>query len=764
MIYKSKNIPFPAVPQISFFKLIEKLKAQSRKDAFSERLLAACDKHPELMAGIDEDNFDKDSHLIKDLCSTLFPEMLRNNEIKGVIPPFEFRPFHVSSRFAKILSESGNADFSFELNDFNEDLLYIYGCASILTFYYHYPFLMTLPTMANIAVKETGSIRTYRIVMNGDLLEIAPSAEAPPVTHEDYLELLSDFYNINLWKKKFPPDSWIFKGIGVINLFDVTQDQSIAHITTRLLINPLHNLQEILPDLKLFLCIDDLTVGFMAHEKDAFLRDVSGLSNIILKNDAQLSFRENLCANSYQQLVEKQEPIVITNVKEWNASSSCSVVSTIIGQLSFASYILLPVIHNGRVLGYLELASEQAYALNGASLIKLKVLLPTLATAISRNQNELQNQKEAIIQRQFTTIHPAVKWRFEEEAVRYLRQEDSEEKLEVKDILFPDLYALYGQFDIRNSSKKRNEAVKADLRQQLEAVEQIMQNIWEESGLPIYEELLFQVKTYKIEIEEELFSSSEQGILFFLEAEIHPLFQQLKTERNNLVVDIQRYFSLLHPELKAVYDVRQNYDQSVTMVNRFLSTLLDKKQAKAQEMFPHYFERYKTDGIEYNLYIGQSITNQKAFSPIALHNLQLWQLLITCEIETAFVDAQKKLSVPLDIASLILVYSTPLSVHFRVEEKRFDVAGAYNARYEIVKKRIDKACIKGTEERITCPGKLAIIYANKQDAVTYKRYITFLENKGYMQLDTTEELDVEDLPGISGLKALRVSINYGGSS
>ena len=208
-------------------------------DAFTENLLTECDNHPELLKEYHEADFDKDNELIQNLCSTLFPEVLRNNEIKGVIPPFEFRPFYVSARFSKILKDAGREDFSFDLNDFDEDLLYIYGCASILSFYYHYPFLMTLPILSTITSKETGMTRTYRIVMNGDLLEIAPSENAPPVTHDDYLELLGDFYNISLWKKKFPPNSWIFKGIGVINLFDVTQDQSIAQITTRLLINPL---------------------------------------------------------------------------------------------------------------------------------------------------------------------------------------------------------------------------------------------------------------------------------------------------------------------------------------------------------------------------------------------------------------------------------------------------------------------------------------------------------------------------------------------
>ena len=41
-----------------------------------------------------------------------------------------------------------------------------------------------------------------------------------------------------------------------------------------------------------------------------------------------------------------------------------------------------------------------------------------------------------------------------------------------------------------------------------------------------------------------------------------------------------------------------------------------------------------------------------------------------------------------------------MTISFRMDEKQFDVDGTYNARYEIVKKRVDKAYIKGTTERV----------------------------------------------------------------
>ena len=180
---------------------------------------------------------------------------------------------------------------------------------------------------------------------------------------------------------------------------------------------------------------------------------------------------------------------------------------------------------------------------------------------------------------------------------------------------------------------------------------------------------------------------------------------------------------------------------------------------EAQQMFPHYFERYKTDGVEYNMYIGQSISQHKKFDPIYLQNLRIWQLLVMCEMENEFRAIQKELNTTIEMASLILVYNTPISVHFRMDEKRFDIEGAYNARYEIIKKRVDKAHIKGTKERITQPGSIAIIYSQEQDAREYRKYLHFLEVKGYLK-SGLEDVELEDLQGVTGLRALRMKIAY----
>ena len=182
---------------------------------------------------------------------------------------------------------------------------------------------------------------------------------------------------------------------------------------------------------------------------------------------------------------------------------------------------------------------------------------------------------------------------------------------------------------------------------------------------------------------------------------------------------ISAYNEMLDPDIKSVYKHRKAFDDSVTLINKKLAGLLDKKQEEAQAMYPHYFERFKSDGVEHNLYIGESITKQKSFNKVYLQNLRLWQLQVMCEMENAYYQMKNELPIALDVASMILVFNSSLSVRFRMDEKRFDVDGTYNARYEVVKKRVDKAFIKGTKERVTEKGKIVIVYSQSSDEREY---------------------------------------------
>ena len=275
--------------------------------------------------------------------------------------------------------------------------------------------------------------------------------------------------------------------------------------------------------------------------------------------------------------------------------------------------------------------------------------------------------------------------------------------------------------------------------------------------LPIYQDFNFRIKRHIRKLKKGLGAGDEIGILDFIKREIYPVFRHLNKQNGELKKSVQKYMDSLDEDLGVIYNKRKDYEESVSMINNKIAEYVDKSQDEAQKMFPHYFEKYKTDGVEHNIYIGQSMVNNREFDPIFLANLRLWQLMMTCEVENMHAQLKSELKVPLDICSLILIHHNPITIRFQQEDKHFDVDGAYNVRYEIIKKRIDKAYVNGTTERLTQPGKIAIVYSQESEAREYVKYLEYLQSINYIG-PNIEWLDLQELQGVSGMKALRVEV------
>ncbi|MFC7669423.1 hypothetical protein ACFQT0_20195 [Hymenobacter humi] len=258
-------------------------------------------------------------------------------------------------------------------------------------------------------------------------------------------------------------------------------------------------------------------------------------------------------------------------------------------------------------------------------------------------------------------------------------------------------------------------------------------------------------------LREGMLTGDEANIYDSLSREVEPLFEYLAKHTPELQPVIGKYWDNIDPKLGILYKRRKDFEISVTTLNDAVSDFLDDEEEKAQHMFPHYFQRYKTDGVEYNIYVGAALVENKPFDLVFLKNLRLWQLLTMVEITRRTAALKESLPVPLETTQLILIHGQSLSIRFRQDERQFDVDGAYNIRYEIIKKRIDKATVLGTGERLTQPGTIALVYAQSREAVEYYEYIDYLQDRGLLE-DTVEELELEELQGVKGLLALRVQV------
>ena len=648
------------------------------------------------------------------------------------------------------------------------DDTYIVACTIILNFCYGYNLNFKRPFYYEIP-DTNGIMHYYKILYNADFMEIIPNKDAPKITQDDYDELLDNFENIELWKTKFPPNSYTFKGFIISNIFNVTDDQSISNIKSSLIgedkrktesfIEGFHGVFQSLFGLK------NLKVGFSIYNKEESVFEAVygvGMNSFLLDKKDHVSCKDALCSWSYDRLLTENKYFSVSDVdKVFNSFENKENVPHHINALhnqGIKSAVFAPIANNDGLMGIIEIVSNNPKELNSINANKLVDVMPYIISAVERSKNEEENLIEAIIQKECTSIHPSVHWRFVKEARNYIKDEFNGNQATFKKIAFENIYPLYGQIDIKGSSEARNTATQLDLKLQLNAVKNIFIKASEIESLPIYEQHIYQINEFIKGLNSHFQVDSEHQISAFLKDDVESILKHLYTT-DELKSQIDNYFESIDDKINVLYHHRKKYDDTIALINKEMASLLDSKQVEAQRMYPHYFERFKTDGVEHNMYIGESITKEDSFNPIYLYKLRLLQIQVMIEMENSYYQMQSEFPVQLDVASMILVFNQPLSISFRMDEKQFDVDGTYNARYEIVKKRVDKAFIKGTTKRVTQKGKVSIIYSQKEDEREYLRYVKFLQSKNYLDTDV-EIVELQDLQAVTGLKAIRVSVLY----
>jgi hypothetical protein len=349
-----------------------------------------------------------------------------------------------------------------------------------------------------------------------------------------------------------------------------------------------------------------------------------------------------------------------------------------------------------------------------------------------------------------------VEWKFTEAAFQYIQQD---EMARMPPISFEGVFPMYGAIDVRNSSLERSQSIQADLLEQLHLAKKVLVVASKVMEMPLLKEIQFRIDKYIVSAGDTLLSDDEMMIYEFLQNDLDAIFRNLTVTKPELRKTVETYFNALDPVRKVVYHKRRDYEESITRINDVLDRFMDSEQHAAQEVYPHYFERYITDGIEFNIYVGQAISPQRPFNEMYVRNLKLWQLTLLAKAARITHSLEKRLSLPLQTTQLILAHSIPLTISFRRKERKFDVDGAYNIRYEIVKKRIDKVHLKDSDQRLTQPGKIGIVYSQHKELTEYLEYIEFLQKEGLLGEDV-EHVDLEDTQGISGLRAIRVDVKF----
>jgi hypothetical protein len=727
-------------------------------------LIQEIESKPYLLQPINDPSVvSEDSELVESLLSTIFPPSTTSNQgIHAITFPFRPETIYTSPAFRELFLSNGSGTISFADTKTSVDV----SKASMamkyaLIFRKFYQVQSPLTTISiHPYPNENGLTRYYELRLNAQFVDVR--------IRDEHYQIPESFNPQQALEPEelqalLPLEQFQFEGLMVIEVNDVTSDQVIQEIKNNLLnINSFSDVSvfdELQGHVQSLIGLKSVQIGITPFFKmnNYYLHTESLYKNSLLFRHANaLNHRDkinNLCQQVFQ---EDSQPILYEILND--ASTVQNRLLEYYHDQGAKSLILCPLKNDeGLLIGLLEVLSLRAGQLQYAHLAAIQPAIPLFALALEKSAESLELQIDKMIKEHFTAVQPAVEWKFTEAAFQYLQNRQVSELAKMPTITFDEVYPLYAAIDVRNSSTERNSSIQKDLVEQLKLASELLQKAAKVIEFPLLQETRYRIEKYMDSVSENLLSDDEMVIYDFLQNDLHALLESLKLARPELKKMINGYLQALDPQRKVIYHHRRNYEESITRINDVLDRFIDSEQHEAQQVYPHYFERYVTDGIEFNIYVGQSLSPQLPFDELYVRNLKLWQLTMLAKAARLTHALEQKLTIPLQTTQLILAHSIPLSISFRRKERKFDVDGAYNIRYEIVKKRIDKVHIRDTDERLTQPGTVAIVYSQNKELEEYMEFIEFLQAEKLLG-GTVEHYELEDTQGISGLKAIRVPI------
>jgi hypothetical protein len=766
--FTENKFPFPSVLNLRL--LIEYWERNIREgnlSGFGDNILEAINAAPELREPIyDLTILDKHRSLIDFLLTAVIPAANQDSDISAALVPFEFKELYATRAFKRTLNLE-NIESCVRTNLPNNKMMIgkvVKACLLVLEKFYDVKIGVEKPVHFTVRDSQTGLDKVYRVEVNHRFCEIIAKEKIRPIEKHVIKFLTEKMYDLDLWMQYIKPEDFEFQGFVVMRLVDVTEQEMLSSIKYDLLKKDAVENEETFTTIQ-----HKLRSLFGINEIKLGLAYCDTANNLIVTNEAADGWRSlvdktinptpctDYTGSVYERSWTEKRYITVENLSEYPYLSK--IEQTLIDN-GIKNILLAPLIDGDETIGMLELATATPGRLNAVSAHKVENVLPMFTAAVKRVKEEMATEVRAIIQEECTAIHPSVQWRFFEAGMNLLNKRRLEPRAPMEEIVFKDVYPLYGMSDVRNSSTERNLAIQKDLQENLELAKDLLNKIYAEKRFPLVEEVMYKTEDQLKVISRGLASGDESNILEFLMSEINPVIQHFETH-DALKPFIDDYRRHLDPQFGVVYNRRKSFEHSLALINQVIATHLDEAEEEAQRMFPHYFEKYKTDGVEFTLYVGSSLVKDQAFDTFYLKNFHLWQLLTMIGVHHKMAALKPSLENDLDITQLILVHDQPISIRFRADEKQFDVDGAYDIRYEIVKKRIDKAYIKNTGERLTQPGKIAIVYNQTRVEEEYRRYFKYLASKKLVT-GKLETLELEELPGANGLRALRMQIASGG--
>jgi hypothetical protein len=744
---------------------------QGRKTIYLDYVIGQFEQRPEMLLPIaDAQLLTAHKDLLELVASAIFPATTdEQTTFYSFTSPYQTHTFYYSDLFAAyfINEVDGVPQLKF-LDDVGEDkvmqenlnLAYQF----ILKKFYNFNLNVEAELTYQVTDPFSGLKRYGKVRVDDRFVEAAPIGELPDFKMESICRKTYRVMDMERLQQELPLSGFEFHGFLVRHIEDITSTAYADEIKNAILSADSSS------DKEVYERLTDSIKGLVGLKETG----VQLLPVLNINNQLQLPQKEGylsqlpsvVCGrggdlDNYQELIayftENSNGLLMHDIQAQAAMYPMAFLDCI--RKAAGSLLLFPIVAEKKLIGIVELFSATPTAINTEVNNKMVLAYPLLLLAFEKYHDKVEQEINVVMKNEFTAIQPTVEWKFIEVAWRQIQDRLAGNDAPLAPIFFKEVYPIYGAVDIRNSSVERALAIGKDMDAQLQLTETTFAQLQELAHLPILDGFQYRLQQLAQQLHNSPDAELETTINDFMEGDIKATFSHFAQLNPKAADLVNEFYAEVNDTEGPLHQHRRHFDESLHRINKKVTKILEAQEVHAQQSFPHYFEKYRSDGIEYNIYIGQSLAPQKKFDWLYLKNLRLWQLGAMAEIAKATYQLEQQLPHPLKTTQLILAHHHPIDISFRKDERKFDVEGAYNIRYEVVKKRLDKALVKDTGERLTQPGKIAIVYTHANEAEEYLQYVQYLQHK--CQLEPGHEmLEIDNLQGVSGLKAIRVSVNF----
>jgi hypothetical protein len=497
-----------------------------------------------LKPSVDVSLIKKDAELVETLLSTIFPPATTSNQgIYAITVPFRPDTVYASPAFSELFLKKGNT-IAFSDKKTGIDIERVSLCLAydliLKNFYGH-----SVPLNANSIhaySDENGLTRYYDLRMNAQFVEVKKK-NADASLPKDFTP--QQTLNLEELKELLPLDNFLFEGLVVIEVNDVTQEHVITAIKTALLninsfsdVNVFDELQQHVQSL---IGLKNLQIGITPFFKmNGFYLYTEALykNSLLFKTKEVIERKDEISELCKEVFEEKNQPLLYEIL---NAASTVHYqLLKYYYEQGAQSLILCPLkTDEGHMIGMLEILSIKAGQLQLQHLSRINPAIQLFTLALEKSGESMELQVDKMIKEHFTAIQPAVEWKFTEAAFNYLQHRQVSELAKMPNITFDNVFPLYAAIDVRNSSLERNHSIQLDLLEQLNMGKDVLEKAGKIVQFPLLQETQFRIEKYISSVSDNLLSDDELLIYDFLENDLDEMFinmRETKTDKGKLII------------------------------------------------------------------------------------------------------------------------------------------------------------------------------------------------------------------------------------